>query len=112
MELELYALNDITRNLLVLVVISFVMYYAGTKSASDKTWIERRFASFFTFSLLVWLSLTFFIPFTVMSFSYPNLVLEIGVRILNDLRYAIILVVVFVIIIQVLNYRGHIRNDK
>ncbi len=85
-ELELYALNDLTGNILVIVFLSIVMYYGWSKSASDETWIERKFASYFSLSLLAWLSLTFIIPFSVLSFFHPNLILEIAEYMIYNLR--------------------------
>jgi len=111
-ELELYALNDITRNLLVVTFLSFVMYYGWTRSARDETWIERKFASYFTLITLSWLSLMIIIPFSILSFFHPNLVLEIGERILHDIMPAIILIVVVIIIIQALNYKGYFRKRE
>ena len=109
-ELELYALKDITSNLLVLTLLSVVMYYGWTRSAQDETWIERKFASFFTYSTLTWLTLTFLIPFLVLSFIHPNLVLEIGERILYDMRWVIVMMIAIIVIIQVLNYKGYFRK--
>lgn len=109
-ELELYQIGDITRNLLVVTLLALVMYYGWTKSASDETWIERRFASFFTLSLLAWLSLTIIIPFSVVSILHSDLVLEIGNRIISDTSLVIVLVFVIIVVIQILNYKGYFRN--
>lgn len=109
-ELQLYALYDITRNILVITLISLVMYYGWTRSAQDETWVERKFASFFTLSVIAWLALTFLIPFLALSILHPNLALEIGGRILYDLRFAMVLLMVFIVIIQVLNYKGYFRK--
>ncbi|MFW9843573.1 MAG: hypothetical protein ACFFEV_03260 [Candidatus Thorarchaeota archaeon] len=109
-ELEIYQLNDITRNLLVLTLLSFAMYYGWTKSANDETWIERKFASFFTLTILAWYSLFIIIPFSVASVLHPDLILEIGERILSDSALAIVLVFFVVIVTQVLNYKEYFRK--
>jgi len=111
-ELELYALNDYTRNLLVVTLLSLVMYYGWTRSARDETWVERKFASYFTLSILSWLSLMIIIPFSILSFFHPNLVLEIGERILYDIMPATILLVVIIIIIQALNSKGYFQKRE
>ena len=77
-ELELYAWVDITRNILVVLFLSAVMYYAWSRSTSDEKWVERRFASFLTLTLFVWSILTVLIPFTILSFAHPDLIIEIG----------------------------------
>jgi len=82
------------------------------KSDVDETWIQRRFAFFLTTILLLWLAISNLVPFAILSFSYPNLALDIGERILFDSRLAIPLAVVIILIIQILSYKGLFRKSE
>jgi hypothetical protein len=108
-EWELYQLGGI-RDIVMAIFLFIVMYYGLTRQVKDGTWTERKFASFFTVFLLGWLALMIVIPFSILSVSHPDLVLEIGGYILYEMSGAMILALAFIIIIQVLNYRGYFRR--
>jgi hypothetical protein len=112
MELEFAAWNNLASNLLPIIFVSIMLYYGWSKSAADDTWRERKFASDFTLCMVGWVSLTFLIPFIGMSVSHPDMLLEIGGKILYDLRFSIALLIIVTSIIQVLNYRGYFRKSE
>ena len=110
-EIELYQISEITRNLLVITLLTFVMYYGWSRSARDETWAERRFASFFTLSILSWLFLATIIPFSAVSILHPDLILEIGQRVLSVSVPTTVLLFVVIIIVQALNFKGYFRKN-
>ena len=109
-ELDLYSLYNMTRNLSSVVFLSIAWYYAYTRKDHDDTQEVRRYVSFIALWFLAWEGLIFLIPFSLLSLAHPDLVFEIGGYMLRHMGLILILVTVTVVIVQVLNYRGYFRK--
>ena len=111
-ELELYMWIDITRNLLIAIPGTLVLIYIGIKTNEDEMWIGKKFAHVISAFFAFWAVTNMLAPFLIMTYLHPDLMFELGERILHDFGIVAIIVTIGIAILQFMHYKGYLRKSN
>lgn len=109
-ELDLFAWIDFSRNLIFFIPLVLIIVHISKKSQDDEMWIGQRLAHTISLLFVVYLVIVTLAPFLIMSFLYPELIFEIGERIVSLSLGGVVMVIIIISILGIAQYKGLFRK--
>ncbi len=105
-ELDLFAWMNISRDLLSFIPLLLIIVYIAKKAQDDEMWIGRRFAHMVSLMFVLYLVMNMLAPFLIMSFLYPELMFEIGEKIVSLFLGGVVIVIFIILALEIAQHKG------
>ena len=105
-ELDLYAWINFSRNILNFIPQVLIVSYIGIKAQKDEMWIGRMLVHTFSFLIVLTLSIEMLGSFFIMSFLYPEFIVEIGEKIISLNQDWIVILIIIISLMEIAQYKG------